>query len=121
MSEPKTCAECGKPLLGRSDKKFCDDNCRSSFHNGIDSGSRNLMRNINYILRKNRRILAELNPNEKSKANKDKLLKLGFDFNYFTSIYKTKNGNVYYFVYEQGYLPLENHWFALVKKKEYIK
>ena len=121
MPESKVCVECGKSILGRSDKKFCDDNCRSAHHNKVDGDSRNLIRNTNYILRKNRKILNEFNPKEKSKANKEALIKRGFDFNYFTSIYETKNGNTYYFVYEQGYLALENDWYALVKKKEYIK
>jgi len=121
MTKSKECAECGKPILGRSDKKFCDDNCRSAFHNKVDGDARNLIRNVNNVLRRNRRILAELNPGEKSKANKETLIKRGFEFSYFTSIYKTKNGNTYYFVYEHGYLELENDWYALVKKKDYIK
>ncbi len=27
------CKECGKILHGRSDKRFCNDDCRSSYHN----------------------------------------------------------------------------------------
>ena len=41
----------------------------------------------------------------------------GFDFNYFTSIYTTKSGTIYYFIYDQGYLPLENQYYALVKRE----
>jgi len=40
----------------------------------------------------------------------------GFSFEYFTSIYTTKAGTVYYFVYDQGYLPLEGDFYALVKR-----
>lgn len=121
MSETKICLDCGQLLIGRSDKKFCDDTCRSNYHNKLDRNSRNLVRNINYTLRKNRRVLAELNLDGKAKTTKEQLMKRGFDFNYHTSIYKTKNGKTYYFVYEQGYLPLENDWYALVIKQEYIK
>jgi hypothetical protein len=67
-------------------------------------------------LRKNWRILEQLNPKQKTKTSKSKLQDLGFDFNYFTSIYTTKAGTVYYFVYNQGYLPLEDHYYALVKR-----
>jgi hypothetical protein len=28
----------------------------------------------------------------------------------------TKTGNTYYFLYDQGYLPLENDWLMLVKR-----
>ena len=76
------------------------------------------MRNINNRLRKNYRILETLNPHEKTKTSKTKLNSAGFDFNYFTSIYTTKAGTIYYFVYDQGYLPLDGgEYYALVKRK----
>ena len=39
------------------------------------------MRNVNNMLRKNRRILAVLNPNDKAKTTKTELLDKGFKFN----------------------------------------
>jgi len=74
------------------------------------------MRNINNKLRKNYRILSELNIDFKSKTTRSKLLNKGFDFEYFTSILNTKTGNTYYFVYDQGYMTLESDFFILVKK-----
>jgi len=74
------------------------------------------MRNINNKLRKNYRILSELNNDVKSKTTRSKLLNKGFDFDYFTSILNTKTGNTYYFVYDQGYMALESDFFILVKK-----
>ena len=41
----------------------------------------------------------------------------GFDFDLITSIYTTKTGNIYYFVYDQGYLPLDGDYYALVKRE----
>ncbi len=113
------CLECGKELIGRIDKKFCNDYCRNAYNNKLNSNDSNLMRNINNALRKNRRILMKLNPNGKSKTTKSKLLESGFDFKYHTSIYTTKKGNTYYFVYEYGYLELENDFFALVVNDKY--
>ena len=121
MTVETKCLECGSILKGRSDKKFCDDTCRSNHHNKVNQDSRNLVRNINYILRKNRRILEDLNPYGKSKSTRTALLKKGFNFSYFTSIYTTKAGKTYYFIYEQGYLPLEKDDIALVLKQEYIE
>ena len=113
----KNCLECGRRIIGRADKKFCNDSCRNSYNNKFNKDSKNLVRNINNRLRKNYRILEGLNPSEKTKTTKAKLLTAGFDFNYFTSIYKTKAGTVYYFVYDQGYLPLEGgEYYALVKR-----
>ncbi len=111
------CLECSEKIVGRIDKKFCSDYCRNSFHNKLNKDSKNLMRNINNILRKNYRILEKLNPEEKTKTSKTKLLAEGFNFQYFTSIYTTKVGKTYYFIYNQGYLPLENEeYYALVKR-----
>ena len=74
------------------------------------------MRNVNNKLRKNYRILSALNVDGKSKTTRAKLLSKGFDFEFFTNILNTKTGNTYYFVYDQGYLALENDYYMLVKK-----
>lgn len=116
----KQCLECEEPMKGRIDKKFCSDQCRSSYNNRLNSDINNLMRNINNILRKNRRILMELNPTGKAKVHKDKLLKKGFNFNYFTNIYETQSGNAYYFCYDYGYLAIKNDFYTLVKRKDYV-
>ncbi len=116
----KKCLECGEPFEGRSDKKFCSDQCRTTYYNRQNADSTNYMRNVNRILRKNRKILSDLNPHGKSKVGKTKLLDQGFNFNYFTNVYKTKTGKIYYFCYEQGYLPIEDNQFALVIREEYV-
>lgn len=112
----KACLECGDTIVGREDKKFCGDGCRNSYNNKMNKDCTNLMRNINNKLRKNYRILSELNPDGKSKTTRTKLLGKGFDFEFFTSVYQTKTGNTYYFLYDLGYRAVENEGFILVKK-----
>ena len=112
----KTCLECSDKIVGREDKKFCSDGCRNSYNNKINKDSTNFMRNVNNKLRKNYRILSALNVDGKSKTPRTKLLSKGFDFEFFTNILNTKTGNTYYFLYDQGYLALENDYFMLVKK-----
>lgn len=114
----KECIECGDSINGRVDKKYCSDLCRNSYNNKVNSCSSVHIRNINSILKKNRRILEELVPEQTSKASKSKLLQKGFNFSYHTSIYTTRKGLSYYFCYEYGYLPLENEYYFLVKQKE---
>jgi len=116
--DEKVCLECGAKISGRADKKFCSDQCRVSFNNKLNRDETAYMNNVTNILRKNRRILLELNPGGKTKVNRDKLNEKGFDFNYFTSEYVTKDGAVYHFCYEQGYLPMDKNWYLLVVKKE---
>ncbi len=112
----KNCLECGDKIVGREDKKFCSDGCRNAYNNKMNKDHTNLMRNINNKLRKNYRILTELNPEGKTKTTKNKLISKGFDFDLITSVYTTKTGNTYYFVYDQGYMAVENEGFVLVKK-----
>ncbi len=116
----KKCEECGDKIFGRQDKRFCTDQCRSTYNNRLNSDSNNFMRNINNILRRNRRILIDQNPNGKAKVHKDKMMELGFNFNYFTNVYRTKKGNVYYFCYEYGYLMLDSGYCSLVIRQEYV-
>ena len=117
MNQERVCLDCGTPLQGRADKKFCNDLCRNNYNNQLNSNSYNLVRNINNILKRNRRILEELNPMGKTKTTRKKLAAKGFDFDYITSIYQTKNGSTYYFNYEYGYLLLENDEVLLVKRE----
>ena len=112
----KLCLECGENIQGRSDKKFCTDYCRNSYNNKVNIDSKNLIRNTNNRLKKNYKTLTELNKSGKSKVIRNTLNSHNFDFSLFTSIYKTKTGNVYYYVYDQGYLELDNDYFLLIKK-----
>jgi len=118
--EKNECLECGKPLIGRSDKRFCDDSCRNANYNKSNRSTSNYMRKVNRILSKNRLILEGLNPNETTKVSRKKLTTEGFNFDFYTNIYQTKNGKTYFFCYDHGYLDLGNDWFALVVKKEYV-
>ena len=114
----KKCLECKEVIIGRSDKKFCCDQCRNLYNNRQNSDNVNVVRNITNILRKNRRILQELNPEDKAKVHKDKLLEKGFNFHFFTSIFNTKSGTTYYFCYEYGYFQMDAGFYFLVINKK---
>lgn len=110
------CLECGDEIHGRSDKKFCSDGCRNSYNNKNNRDSTNLMRNINNKIRKNHRILSEINQDGKTKTTRQKLLSAGFDFDYITQVIVYKNGYEYRFIYDQGYKFLEDDILLLVRK-----
>jgi len=118
--EKRYCLECGEPLRGRADQKFCSDVCRTAYHNKQHAEKNTVIRHVNSILRKNRNILEKLNPEGKAKVTKDKLIAEGFNLSYFTNTYTTKTGSTYFYCYDQGYLPIEGNKYILVRKKEYI-
>ncbi|MBL7920648.1 MAG: hypothetical protein JNJ40_10065 [Bacteroidia bacterium] len=116
--EKRTCPECGEIIKGRVDKKFCSDMCRNAFNNKVNSDSTNYVRNINNILRKNRRVLEENLQGEKTTLGKQKLIDKGFNFKYFTHQTITKNNHTYIWCYEFGYLPLDKDLILIVKRKQ---
>ena len=75
IKSDKLCLECETPLIGRIDKKFCNDMFRNSYNNLLNKDANEYVRKVNVILRKNRRILSSLmNGSEKGKATKEQLL-----------------------------------------------
>jgi len=105
-------------MTGRVDKKFCDDSCRSSFHQRENRGKKLIISQVHKILKKNYDVLCQLNPEDKAKAHKDTLLKNGYDFRYMTNQLVTKTGKTYHFCYNKGILALDNDWYMLVTKFE---
>lgn len=45
----RVCLNCGTPLFGRSDKKFCSHNCRSYYNNIIYKKRHNTAEKNSYI------------------------------------------------------------------------
>ncbi|MBL7930974.1 MAG: DUF2116 family Zn-ribbon domain-containing protein [Bacteroidia bacterium] len=116
--EKRKCPECGEPISGRTDKKFCSDLCRNSFNNKQNSDSTNYIRNINNILRKNRRILEDHLEGEKTTVSRQKLIDKGFNFAYCTNVKTTNNNHKYTYCYEFGYLPIEEKDLILIVKRK---
>lgn len=117
MGDSKKCIECARPVYGRADKKFCSDACRSAYNNRLTGGSDKYVRKVNRILKRNHSILLQMNPEGKTKTYKEKLFKAGFDFDYCTNTYVTKDGKEYRFCYDQGYLMLGSDYVLLVKRE----
>ena len=102
------------------DKKFCNDYCRNSHNNRLNSDGNNFVRNINHHLRKNRRILESFLPNTKSigKVSKQILYSKGFIFSYYTHTLTNKKGSTYHFCYEFGYQLLAGEKILILRRKE---
>ncbi|HTQ28386.1 MAG TPA: hypothetical protein VMI35_09665 [Puia sp.] len=119
-SDDRVCLVCEKPIKGRADKKFCDDYCRSNYNNRLNSDASLYVRNINGILRRNRRILESLIPpdDEKAWTSRNRLQQNGFNFSVFTGSYRPATGNRYYCCYEFSYLPVGHDRYLLTRHRE---
>lgn len=123
VAVPKNCLHCGDKIQGRMDKKFCSDACRNIYHYHSNNAPINYVRNVVNALKRNRRILSELNtgPEGKTKVHRDKLIERGFNFVYHTNVHRTRTGNTYVFCFEHGYLELSENWYVVVSRDEYLQ
>lgn len=103
VEQERNCHFCGKRLYGRSDKKYCDDNCRNNHHYNVKRNDGYLIKSVNASLLRNRELLKLLCIGGRSMVKKQLLLARGFDFCVMTSLYKTKKGTEYRMVYDYAY------------------
>jgi hypothetical protein len=114
--ESRYCPECGEYLVGRADKLYCTDHCRNQHNNRINSDQNNMMRSINNILRKNRRILELLLVDDASKSTRQLLAEQGFNFNYYTQSNIDRKGIIFYTCYDLAYAILERDMVQIIHR-----
>ena len=103
----RLCLECNEKLTGRSDKRFCDAYCRNAYHNRHKADDELLIKTTNQHIRRNRRILKTLCPVGKATVRKEVLDQMGYDYRYFSSLFKTST-MTYYLVYDYGFAPISD-------------
>lgn len=116
------CFNCGKPIVGRRDKKFCDSQCKAEHHNKNKSYGELYIASIQSITRQNRRILKTLCPEGKATVRKEVLDSMGYDFRYFSGLFKTTS-ILYYLVYDYAFAPIyekEVEKVMIVQRQEYM-
>ena len=81
----RTCIRCGKPYEGRSDKKFCCDDCRTDYHNQIRRERDRGFRMVNRILASNWRILTAQLREGRTRIPVAELAGQNFNFEVYTN------------------------------------
>lgn len=124
MMNSRPCPICEAPIAGRSDKKYCSDQCRSLANNEKKLKSQQVLLDINQRLRRNRTILKTLCPQGKAIVRKEVLISLGYTVENFTSIFVTQKKQVYYICYDFAYTPIMEgniEKALIVNRQEYMK
>lgn len=116
----RTCLDCGEKLRGRSDKKFCSDQCRNNYNNRINRESNAYVRNIHNLLRKNRKILADLYDSGILKIHRDALVVAGYSFGFFTHMVETDGKGVCWYCYEYGLTDLDNEYLRVIMNSSFL-
>jgi hypothetical protein len=116
------CINCHKTLAGRRDKKYCDAHCKAEYHNQNKTFGELYIASVQSKTRHNRRILKTLSPEGKSTVRKEVLDQMGYDYNYFSGIFKTQKG-VYYLVYDYAFSPVNTDGVdraLIVQRQDYM-
>jgi hypothetical protein len=120
----KECLYCNKELKGRTDKKFCDPQCKSAYqYQQAHEQPERFYNIVDNHLKLNRKLLKHFNRAGKVTIRADQLTKEGFNPNYFTHYWKNTKGDVYLFVYEYGFLKRTEHQidkYILVQWQDYM-
>jgi len=113
----RRCEECNSPLKGRSDKRFCGDYCRNTYHNRKHQKRNRVRYATHQKLQRNRQILKEiLGSKSRRVIGREQLIQLGFDFGFLTEILRLTRGQNYYYIYDVGYRLLEANRLLIVHK-----
>ena len=117
VTPQKNCLQCGHVLRGRVDKKFCSDSCRNSFNNEQNSSQYAIVRQVNALLLRNRRILSGLLGEAPSiRITREQALLRGFKFRYSTHEFTSNRGRTYHFCYEFGWRDLGSDKLHLLRR-----
>jgi len=116
----RKCLDCGDVLRGRSDKKFCSDQCRNNYNNRLNKDANSYVRNVHQLLRRNRRILSDLYDEGRLRVHKDALFALGFNFSFFTHTIETSTGEKFRYCYEFGIRIIEDDFAEIRVNSEFL-
>jgi hypothetical protein len=91
----RKCSYCGHRILGRTDKRFCNDYCRNTYNNKRYRKQRLEQRKVEGVLRRNYKILKQLCPsmNTVAETHMDVLKGMGYELRFFTQYETTSSGD----------------------------
>ncbi len=117
---------CSNEVIGRADRKFCCEYCKSDYHYKLrkESGAEYFKHGVDAVLRKNRTLLKQYNLAGKAWVRKDELLEKGFNSRVFTHYWRNKKGEVYLFCYDQGFMETTDNGqkkYLLIQWQDYMK
>ncbi|MSP65987.1 MAG: hypothetical protein EXR22_04565 [Flavobacteriaceae bacterium] len=114
----KFCLNCGLPVFGRADKKYCDDYCRNDFHNSQAVTNSKLTRSSHKKLRRNYEILNGVIDAGVCEIAKDELLVYGFNTKAMTELDLREDGTMLYGIYDIQYFEKANRMIEVYRKSD---
>ncbi|UII29116.1 hypothetical protein LVD15_11990 [Fulvivirga maritima] len=119
----KKCPTCGASIKGRKDKIYCSLKCKSSAQYDQRLKTEQFYLMVDKQLKTNRKLLKKFNKAGKATIREEDLISEGFDPKYFTHGWRAKNGNLYMFCYEYGFMKTQENGknkYVLVQWQDYM-
>jgi len=115
----KKCKICKNEFLGRADKMFCSDSCKSTYHRKLRRVTKSATLDIDEILHRNRSILLEIlgKNGVQKKVKRLVLVKKKFQFKYSTHFHINSQDKMYHHVYDFAWMEFSNDEILIVKRK----
>ncbi|MBK9981066.1 MAG: hypothetical protein IPP15_01345 [Saprospiraceae bacterium] len=111
------CLHCGKPVKGRTDKKFCSILCKNNFNYEQRTRTKSDVKTIDDILHRNRIILSTLmGDSRKETFDRMLLLKAKFRFDFHTGHYLNKEGKTYWLIYDYAWMEFSDQKILVIRK-----
>lgn len=114
------CKICTNIIVGRRDKIFCSVRCKNYYHTNLRRVTRLAVKDIDVILHRNRSILLEIMGKKKNQIQMARidLEKKKFHFKYHTHFHINKQGKMYKYVYDFGYMEFSDDKVLIVRTKK---
>ena len=110
------CLECGDKIrYGRSDKKFCCDECRTRHYNNMAKGSRTYRRKVMTRLTRNYQILEQILKSGESSMELTDLVSFGFSPDTVTGFHKNRFKSDEYWCFDIKYRMTDSRVYSISK------
>lgn len=112
---------CDRPVLGRSDKVYCCDGCRSSHYNDTKKDREpNPFIDIPRFQKNNREILRKIynTYGDKKRISRNYLIILGYNFTYHTHYMVDCQHNFHECCFDYALKIIDEYWFEVCRSIE---
>lgn len=117
----KVCIECDQRIVGRIDKRFCSDLCRSQYNNRVSSRDSVFVRKVNTILARNRKVLRSFYDKRDAEVHILHLESEGFNCRYFTNEYIDDDSRTYRFCYDYGLYAVRKDVYRIIEENDILE
>ena len=114
----RVCLNCGQPLTGRPDKKFCCSRCKNEWNNSVNGPERRSRERVISILSKNYRLLQMVMESGEKAPELKSLEDAGFRQEYVTGFRRIRRGRDEYYCFDISYNKTEARLYNIRRAPE---